>query len=69
MRTFGHDANNGFRVAALASGKVLKKAVMVWDTGVVDVDGGQAYVLSCATLCGHVIACTTAGLVGCTWLR
>lgn len=41
---------------------------MVWEVGVVDEDGDQAHVLYCTTLCGHVIASTTAGLVGCTYL-
>lgn len=41
---------------------------MVWEAEVIDEDGDQARVLYYTTLCSHVIACTTAGLVGCTYL-
>lgn len=40
--------------------------MMVWKAGMVNEDGRQARVLYCIMLCGHIIACTAAGLMGCT---
>ena len=33
LRAFGYDVNNSFRFAALTSGKVVNKAVMIWEVG------------------------------------